>query len=85
MEGRTALVSKLGTEVGAILVFMKNKKSYVKRYGNQHEGMLMFSFQELNAFISHREDKLDEQALARVNKTMAKLSDADLSQDLDKI
>jgi hypothetical protein len=85
MEGRTALESKLGTEVGAMLVFMKHKKAYLKRFGDQHEGLHLFTFQEMNAFISHRQDKLDEQMLARVNKTVAKLSDAEMSQDLDKL
>ena len=85
MEGRTALASKLGTEVGAMMVFMKHKKGYQKRFGNLHEGMHMFSFQEMNAFITHREDKLDGSELGKINKTVAKLSDADMSQDIDKL
>ena len=80
-EGCGALSAKLNTEVGQILVFRKHKK----RYKIQHEGMHFFTFQELNAFISHREPKLNEQDVARVNKTVAKLSDADMMQDLDKI
>ena len=39
----------------------------------------------MNAFITHREPKLSEQELKTINKTLAKLSNADMSQDLDKI
>ena len=85
MEGRAALESKLGVDVGAMLIFRKHKKRYQKIYGGQHEGMHMFTFQEMNAFILNRETKLSEEELLQVNRTLAKLSDADMSQDLDKL
>ena len=44
----------------------------------------MFTLQELNAFIKARTVKLEEQDLAKANKTIAKLSDADMSQDLNQ-
>ncbi len=84
MEGRAALESKLNTPVEAILVFRKYKKNYQKRFNVQKEDMHLFTLQELNAFIKNREEKLDEKELARVNKTLAKLSDADMSQDLNQ-
>ena len=85
LEGRAALESKLNTPVEAILVFRKYKKNYKKRFGDHGGEIHMFTLQELNAFINNREEKLDEQELARVNKTLAKLSDADMSQDLNRL
>ena len=85
MEGRVALEKKLGTEVEAMMVFAKHKKRYQKIYGAQYEGLHYFTTQEMNAFITHREPKLSEQELKTINKTLAKLSNADMSQDLDKI
>ncbi len=84
LEGRAALESKLNTPVEAILVFRKYKKNYQKRFGGQDEGLHQFTLQELNAFIKNRETKLDGQELVRINKTVAKLSGADMSQDLNQ-
>ena len=85
MEGRTALEKKLGTGVEAMMVFAKHKKKYQKKFGDQYEGLHYFTMQEMNAFITHRTPKLDEQELKNINKTLAKLSNADMSQDLDKL
>ncbi len=84
-EGREALESKLNTPVESILVFRKYKKNYLKRFGKRYEALHTFTLQELNAFITNRETKLDEQELARINKTVAKLSNADMSQDLNRM
>ncbi len=85
LEGRAALESKLNTPVEAILVFRKYKKNYRKLFAAHIDEIHTFTLQELNAFITHREEKLDEQELARVNKTVARLSDADMSQDLNRL
>ena len=84
MEGRAALEKKLGTEVEAMMVFAKHKKRYQKMFGHLYEGMHFFTMQEMNAFITHRVPKLDEQELKTINETVAKLSNADMTQDLDK-
>ncbi|MBQ4513513.1 MAG: hypothetical protein II969_11015 [Anaerolineaceae bacterium] len=85
MEGRTALEKKLGMDVDVMIVFAKHKKRYKKMYGHLYEDMHYFTLQEMNAFISHREPKLDEIELNRINKLLAKMSNADMSQDLDKL
>ncbi len=85
MEGRASLEKKLGTEVEVMMIFAKHKKRYVKMFGSQYEGMHFFTTQDMNAFITHRTPKLSEEELTKINKTIAKLSNADLSQDLDKI
>lgn len=85
MEGRAALEKKLGTEVGAMIVFSKHKKNYQKRFGHLYEDLHCFTLQEMNAYITHREPKLDEAELNRINKIVAKLSNADMSQDLNKL
>lgn len=84
LEGTDALESKLNTPVEPILVFRKYKKNYQKRFGTHQDHVHMFTLQELNAFIKARTVKLEEQDLAKANKTIAKLSDADMSQDLNQ-
>lgn len=84
MEGRAALESKLNANVEAMLVFRKYKKNYQKIYGSRHAGMHMFTLQEMNAFITHREPELDSKELDRINKLVSKLSNADMTQDLNQ-
>ena len=83
--GSEALASKLSADVQTMLIFRKYKKDYQKKYGKLHEGLHMFTFQEMNAFISHRTEQLDAKELERVNKLIGKLSNADMSQDLNKL
>ena len=85
LEGCEALESKLNAAAEPILVFRKHKKRYQKLFPGREEDMHMFALQELNAFIKNRSPKIDEQELARINKVIAKLSDADMSQDLNRL